>query len=230
MTLLEILPRLNYVFMALLGLSVAFFFYIQKSGRPVGRIVAALPFLFLLGLLGASQAYQAFYSEAPSGVLRPANETSPPTSCPQIPKDAIILLLGASTAYTTASHSTVLKVAGEDLLSIDRQEGGITVSATLYSQDRKVVAKIRDNVFEVNPSSYFQREPSDRHTLIVSDHEGQRVLNVRHINSSAIKILGKFHTAKGVVQIGEDVALLPGLGTLSRFCFGNNGGVGININ
>ena len=230
MTLLEILPKLTPLLIALLPLSAGYILYNLRSDRPVGRIIAALPFLIVCGLLGASQAYQMFYSEAPIGVLRPANEASPPTSCPQIPKDAIILLLGASTAYTTASHSTVLKVAGEDLLSIDRQEGGITVSATLYSRDRKVVAKIRDNVFEVNPSSYFQREPSDRHTLIVSDHEGQRVLNVRHINSSAIKILGKFHTAKGVVQIGEDVALLPGLGTLSRFCFGNNGGVGININ
>ncbi|NOT21311.1 MAG: hypothetical protein HOP22_01105 [Nitrospiraceae bacterium] len=188
-----------------------------------------MPFLSLLGLLIASQAYQAFYSEAPSGVLRPANESTPKTECDQIPKEALILVLGTSASYTTASHHTFLQVAGENLLSIDRQEGGITISATLYSRDLKVVAKIRDNEFEVNPSSYFQREASGRHTLVVSDHQGQRVLYVRHINPSAVKILGKFHTAKGVVQIDDDVMLVPGMGRLCRFCFGNSV-VGIRIN
>jgi hypothetical protein len=223
MTFLELLPKLNFILMALIALSAGYFWYNLKSDRPVGKIIAALPFSILLVLLGLSQLYQAFYSEAPSGVLRPANEPTPPIRCNQIPKDALVLVLGTNISYTTASHYTFLTVAGEDLLSIDREEGGITVSATLYREGRKVLAKIRGNKFDVNPSSYFQREPSDRHTLIVSDHQGQRVLYVRHINSSAIKVLGKFHTAAGVVQLDEERLLTPDNSTFTKMCFGNTG-------
>lgn len=210
---------LPYVLPIVVGLT---YFLVNKNTLEAA-IWSGLVVWGIIGLIVAGIVHEKVFSEtATSGLLRPASEPTPPTPCSSIPKDAIILLLGDSASWTTASHHTVLKVDGEDLLSIDRKNSGIAVSAKIYSRDRKLVAEIIDNEFNINPSNYFRRERPDRHTLVVFDQQGQRVLYVRHINSSAIKVLGTFYSARNIVRINENEVMLPNNTRLSRFCFGNN--------
>ncbi|HXH86771.1 MAG TPA: hypothetical protein VNI35_08075, partial [Nitrospira sp.] len=173
--------------------------------------------------------HQKVFSETePFGPLYPASEAIPQTPCPNIPKEALIFVSGSSASYTTTSNHTFLRVAGENLLSFSRKDDGISVSGRLYSSDRKIVAQIIENEFRLNLSNYFRQERPDQHTLAVFDQENQRVLYIRYINASAIKILGTFHTARGIVQIGEEEVLLPHGDRRKRFCFGN-AKVGIQI-
>jgi hypothetical protein len=184
----------------------------------------------IVGLVIAAFIHQKLFSEIEtSGLLYTASEPTPPTPCPNIPKEALIFLLGSSASYTTALNHTVLRVAGENLLSIKRKNEGMAVSAKIYSSDRKIVAEIIDNNFRINPSNCFRRERPDQHTLAIFDQQGARVLFIRHLNFSAIKILGTFHSAKGIVRISEEEVFVPGRDRLSRFCFGN-GVVSIQIN
>jgi hypothetical protein len=218
----EIVPKLYPVFTVLLALSAGFFFYYLKSDRPGGWIIAALAFWILFGFLGASILYQSVFSETErSGLLRPASELTPINPCSPIPADAIVLLFGNSASYTSKSDQTFLRVGDVDLLSIHPKPGGMSVSAKIYSSDMKIVAQIKDNKFHLNPSNYFRRERPDWHTLEVFDQQGDRVLHVRYLNNSAIKVLGKFHSPKGIVEITEDEVLLPNEGRLSATCFGN---------
>lgn len=184
----------------------------------------------IAGFVTVAIIHEKMFAETEgTGLLYSATEPTPPTPCPNIPKEALIFLLGSSASYTTALHHTVLRVAGEDLLSIRRKNECIAVSAKIYSADRQIVAEIIDNSFHLNPSNYFRRERPDRHTLAIFDQHGARVLFVRHLNYSAIKILGTFHTARGIVKMSEEEVLVPGKDRLSRFCFGN-GVVSIQIN
>jgi hypothetical protein len=198
----------------------------NKLGAPIWSGFAVW---VIIGLILTAIIHENAFSETEtSGLLRPANEPTPPIPCSQIPEGALILLLGNSASYTTASHHTFLRVAGENLLSISRRNEDIAISARIYSADRKLLAEIIDNDFRINLLNYFRRERPDRHTLAVFDQDGERVLFIHYLNPSAIKILGKFHTARGIVQISEEEVLVPGRGRLSRFCFGKRL-VGIQI-
>jgi hypothetical protein len=220
---IRLLPLLFAVALFLTGI-----FY--NKAKPDHALWSGYAAFLILGLYAVAQIHERMYAETEtSGLLRPASEPTPPTPCSQIPKEALILLLGISASYTTTSNHTFLRVAGEDLLSISRKSGDITVSAKIYSADRKIVAQIIDNNFHINPSNYFRRERPDQHTLAIFDQRGERVLFIRYLNFSAVKILGKFHTARGIVQISEEEVLVPGMGRLTRFCFGNSA-VGIQIN
>ena len=226
------ISSLDYIFIRtvlqiILGIAVTVTVVFYTKAKPEWALWSAYVAWALLGLLFVAFLHEKLFSETDtSGLLRPASEPTPPTPCGStIPKGALILLLGDSASYTTASHQTVIKVAGEDLLSIDRKDSGIAITAKIFSADRRIVAKITDNEFAINPSNYFRRERPDHHTLAVFDQQDQRVLYVRYLNASAIKLLGTFHTARGIVRINEHEVVLPGGGSFARFCFGN-----INVN
>jgi hypothetical protein len=217
---------LPFIFTLTLGL----FFYFLNKNKPEVWLWLGFTAFVIVGLFVVALIHEKVFSEtATSGLLRPASEATPPNPCPAIPKGAIILLFGHSASYTTASHLTVIKVAGEDLLSIDRKNGGIAVSAKIYSADRRMVAEIIDNKFHINPSNFLRRERPDHHTLEIFDQQGQRVLYVRHLNSSAIKVLGTFHSTRGIVRIDENELVLPVGPRFRRLCLGDSE-VGIQIN
>jgi hypothetical protein len=217
---------LPVLFTVAVTLTVVFY----NKAKPEYALWSGYTAYLILGLFAVSLINERMYSETEtSGLLRPASEPTPPTACSDVPKNALILVFGPSASYTAAPNHTFLRVAGEDILSISRKNEGIAVSAKIYSSDRKIVAEIIDNNFHINPSNYFRRERPDRHTLAIFDQQGERVLFIRYLNVSAMKILGKFHTAKGILQVNEDGLLMPGGNRIGKFCFGNNA-VDININ
>lgn len=128
------------------------------------------------------------------GLLTPANDPSPPTppDCLLPSKGAVALYFGTSVAYLNESaHHSLFTVKGESLLSLDRSPEGLKITANIYDQNG-MVTYLKDNEFNITPSVYQRRERPDKHTLIVYDKWGKRVLYVRYLNPSAIKILGTF--------------------------------------
>lgn len=143
-------------------------------------------------------------------------------ACPQVPRNAVALHFGNSTSYTTDFPHTVLAIGGKSVLSLDRKDGSLTVSAKILSEDMRIIAELRENRFYINPNNYFRRERPDPHTLVVYDQQGRQVLNVRYMNKRSIKILGSFHSpGRPSIVIQEDHQVIGGL-MMSRNCFGNN--------
>lgn len=214
---LKVLPLLSPLIVGLL-------WYLINKGKTEWAIFTGFAIYVMFGLIGTAYLWQTQFAETEtSGVLRPANDPTPPNACGEVPKEALLLVLGTSGAWSKEFPHTVLRVAGQDLLWIDRKKGGITVSAKIFSSDSKIVAELEDNEFHLNPGNHFRRKRPDRHTLIVYDQHGRQVLYVRHINPTAIKLLGVFHGPSGVtVKIEEERLLLPRGNVFKGYCFGAN--------
>jgi hypothetical protein len=123
------------------------------------------------------------------GVLIPANDQSPPqpTNCiPSSSKDIISLYFGDSLAWVTQSALDIIRIKKDSLLSVNKEGHGIQISAKIFSEDRRIIAKIVNNEFYINPNNYFRRERPDKYTLIVYDQQDRMILYIRYLNSSAI--------------------------------------------
>jgi len=159
-----------------------------------------------------------------SGILTPDSKPMPENhACHKIPDKAIALFFGNSVAYTSTFPHTIIEVGGQPLLSIDKKNENITISAKFFSSNNRIVAELKENEFYINPNNYFRIEKPNEHSLIVYDQQGDKILNVHFINSSAIKILGRFYLPnRSPIIIDEDIQSYGGL-KMSGNCFGENG-------
>jgi len=76
--------------------------------------------------------------------------------------------------------------------SISRDNNGLLISAIVHSLDGKIIAKIQDNEWVLNPNNYF-RKNFDRSALEVIDEYDIPVLQIEYLDESRIKIGGIFH-------------------------------------
>ncbi len=159
------------------------------------------------------------------GVLVPANDPAPPNPCPEgPPADAIAVYMGSSVGYTTAQQPYgVLKLDDEVIVSIVKAGDGLSLNATIRSQDKRMVATIENNEFHINPNNYFYIKRPDRHTLIVRDQQNRECLNVRFLNPTAIKVLGVFEFPAAnlpAIVIDDDKVLSTEGNVYRNFCIG----------
>ncbi len=162
-------------------------------------------------------------TEALQGLLRPAHEPDPPNPCGSfpIPREALKIYLGNSVAWTSASEHTVLEMGGADILALRRAIKGLALSAKVYDKDGRVVAQIVDNHFYINPENFFRVETPDEHSLVVYDQHATKVLDVRYLNPSSVRVLGVFYYPRTLpVRIAENQTLI-GTNRFSEYCFGN---------
>lgn len=160
------------------------------------------------------------------GSLVPASDPTPNNACSNSPfrqKDDYTILLGNEAAFFKSFPHTVIAVHRKIpllWLTLDKN-GGIEVNADIRSPDMKLIAKLRQNRFDVNPNEIFTKERPDFSTLRVTDSYGNEVLRIRFLNPHTISVTGVLFYP-GVAPI---IISLP---RVSNFCFGNNG-IDINI-
>lgn len=93
--------------------------------------------------------------------------------------------------------------------SISRDKNGLLISAIVHSLDGKIIAKIQDNEWVLNPNNYF-RKNFDRSALEVIDEYDIPVLQVEYLDESRIKIGGIFHLEeKEISEIYPDFPSTP---------------------
>jgi len=102
---------------------------------------------------------------------------------------------------------------------MDRNHSGaIAISADIYDADKKLIARLKNNQFVVNPNkvSSMPLRP-DQSTLIILDEQGREVLKARYLNAHAFKITGILT----IPETGNVVNLdhLP----FDNICLGSNG-------
>lgn|GEM_PF-2845955 len=196
-------------------------------------------FLFLLAVgccLIGYKAWPTFSNKSPTpmelhGLLIPANEFTPPNPCFSAPGNFLAIYLGNAIAFTRQQQVSI-KAQGQDILSISKVEGGIDFSARVISADNQVVAQINNNELFINPSNYFRSARPNWHSLIITDPQGEEVLNVYYLNPWTVRVLGRFYSPGHPPIIVTKEALM--LGTDAIFtgttCFGSSGGAAIAIN
>lgn len=153
------------------------------------------------------------------GELVPSNDPSPPL--PQnIPKGTITLMLGDELRVLAAqSQNYIFSKKGEPFLSVGIKDGVMRVSASIFDSNNQNVVRIIDNEFQANPERAFNPRQPDKHSLVVRDAKGVEVLNVRFLNSKAMRIVGRFQmpgSSEPVLILSNDGVRWPGGGGISH--------------
>ena len=153
----------------LFAVFLSFGFYFLKE-RPE---VATWMFFFSVVSVALAVTFSVqerlLYEPETSGRLRPARDADPPVppDCHKNSPDSFAVFYGGAVAYTAQGDITIIEVASQPLLSVNRTPEGLSISARIYSQDGRIVAEIVDNKFTINQNNYFKRECPDKSTLIV---------------------------------------------------------------
>jgi len=132
------------------------------------------------------------------GLLIPANDPSPlsPYPIPDLYK-AIYFGDGVATVNPARNAFTLIKIAGEDVLSFENTASGILINAVFRDEAGKEIATITKNVFRATSTSDYEATSPDQHSLLILDGQDRQVLYVRYLNPKAIKVLGVFYHPKG---------------------------------
>ena len=129
------------------------------------------------------------------GRLIPASDPTPPSSCGDIPHDAVILFFGdnASIARGFPHNVLVSRILGPVIVLDRSREGYIAVRMDIRTADGKIVVRLNEDGFNINAHTIWEMSRPDRSTLIVTDEYGGETLNIRYLNSQAMRITGSFH-------------------------------------
>jgi len=215
----------QWALVILLTVPAGFFFHYFQANNRIGMAWSAYAFsilIFTAGLLFFLNAERSELRTQLTGELLPAAEPEPTNPCPDVPPNAFKIFMGNSASWTTNTAHTILRIGTEDVISIRRTNRGLALSCKVFSRDGRIVSRIRDNIFDVNPNNYFRLERRDRHSLVVYDQADRQVLSVRFLNPSTMYLLGDYQVpGHPVVVIGPEETRIGGV-TLSRNCFGNN--------
>jgi len=93
--------------------------------------------------------------------------------------------------------------------SISKDKDGLLISAIVHSLDGKIIAKLENNDWVLNPNNYF-RKNFDRSALEVIDEYDIPVLQVEYVDENRIRIGGIFHLEeKETSEVYPDFPFTP---------------------
>jgi hypothetical protein len=167
-----------------------------------------------------------------SNVLTHGSGSTPPVEFlgkPVMPPDsAMIMFFGNAVAWTSTFPFSVIKQADEDVITINRNNDGIVISAKLFDRTGKIVCEIVDNAFHLNPNKLFRMDKPP-HGLRVFNDEARCVLDIEFINERTVRFFGDFYLRNGLHVVMAPTQLLLGDGDYSGNIFGQSGSGAIRI-
>ena len=166
----------------------------QKETREFGALLKKEDDLF---------THEQQLSEALTGKLVPASDPMPENQCSPLEKDQVMMFLGDKSAHavTTFPH-TILRIAGKDVVSIDRSlTGALTILLEIRGEDSRIIARLNKGGFVINRNNELQITRPDKSSLIIEDQYGVEVLNVRYLNRQAFRLTAFLHYLGKPVQV-----------------------------
>jgi hypothetical protein len=119
------------------------------------------------------------------------------------------VLFGSNVGYTKYASLPVVRVAGQNLLAIHRTLAGISIDLKIFADDGKIIVQIEDNKFYINPNNSFRVTNPDPHSLVVFDDMAEKVLDIKFLNPTTIRVSGIFrYRGHEPVRIIEDSAMV----------------------
>jgi hypothetical protein len=168
------------------------------------------------------------------GVLKPANERTPPNGCdfarPGPSPDSLKVLIGDN-ALTHEGFGTFKAVGiGKcSALSIERRLDGIFVSASLYDSEGGAVVLIQDNrIKALNGETYTARQSQDESRLVVRNLRGTELFYVRYLNPTTLQFRGFLGCTGGSIVRVQEGQPVPGM-FMSHSCLVSGSGAAIQI-
>jgi hypothetical protein len=117
---------------------------------------AMLVMLFISCLVWTHSVQVEYELSLMTGPLLPANDPSPPNDVCAPNNDEIAVFMGQKAFKTAQFPQTVIRIGDDPVISMDRTpRGAISLSLDVRGNDRKIIARIQDNVFEINQNNYL---------------------------------------------------------------------------
>ena len=170
------------------------------------------------------------------GVLKPANEPTPPNGCDNAPfpikPDALKILIGdGAITHNGFGSFTAIGIAACRALSMERRTDGIFVNASLYDQERQRVVSIENNrITALHGENYTAQQSRDESRLTVKGKSGTELFYIRYLNPTTVQFRGFLGCMGGRIVHVQEGQPVPGY-FMGHFCFGllSPQGAGIQI-
>src|SRR5579859_649822 len=107
-------------------------------------------------------------------------------------KHVIAIIFGHNVVSSVADNFTLLSLGGNSLIEVQRLNGHIAITLrAIDDRDNRVVEIVHDGYKVDKYSHAFVKKP-DKSTLLVEDHLGNILVNIRFLNPNAISLQGVF--------------------------------------
>jgi hypothetical protein len=167
----------------------------ERGGKSVGIIVVlAIGGVLFLFLKIQNDQRELALNE---GVLEPGNDY-PDHKCGALNKKWTALLIGPGLFYLDKFPQSILKIANQDILTLDRVGDNLVIQ-TLNLFDEQGYALVSINK-AIAPNNFWvapdvRKYRPDKHTLVVFDKRATEVLRIVYLNPHAISVNGIFRYA-----------------------------------
>jgi len=177
-----------------IGIVALLFLDGEFSGLQISGIAA-------IALVGCVVIYVRVPPEPPAsdveviGTLHAGNDADPTNSCPHSDSpDAWKIMFGDSAVqFSSYAKAPLLKIAQCTVLTLSRDERGISIDADLFDQGGRLIATIDDNRYSaLTGSRYHVERDNDLTKVIVKNADDKEVLFVHYLNRSTVRVRGVF--------------------------------------
>ena len=115
---------------------------------------------------------------------------------PDWPEDLPTVIVGGHIVTFRGPRAVLLRQQGEEIIVMERDRGGLLVSAKFFSPEGEIICELVRNRFHLNDDKVFRMEQTLHH-LSVWDKQDRQVLNVEYLNPLIIRLSGKFYLQHG---------------------------------
>jgi hypothetical protein len=145
-----------------------------------------------------------------------------------LPADAAKVLLGVSGSIALSYPYVPLQINKADIITLQRTDQGMLVSANLYDSQGKLAAQIIDNHFFVKVRAALRLDHSDPHSLRILNG-GTTLVDIQFMNPTTLRVLGTLYGPLGThLDVSQDVMKVNGHGYMAGVC-ASGGYVGMSI-
>ncbi len=108
--------------------------------------------------------------------------------------DLTVMLGDKVGVYMRKDQNYIIAQQGKPLVSIGFDDSGaMLINAEVFDSNNNQVVKIVDSEFHSNPNFAFKVRQLTTHSLTINDSLHHEVLNIDYINSTTIRLSGRFH-------------------------------------
>jgi hypothetical protein len=154
--------------------------------------------------------------------LFPGKAQTPPLPMPT-PDNALKVFLGwRGIAWTTKMPHTILEMAGDKMIEINRSGDALSVTILRIFDDRSnIIARVDEDGFWVE--NFTRKKRPDPSTLVVFDHNDKEALRIVFINQTSLYVTGVFHHPRVVIPtiVSDEFISING-NRFSGAAFGGN--------
>ncbi|HEV2521920.1 MAG TPA: hypothetical protein VGT24_06015 [Candidatus Acidoferrales bacterium] len=162
-----------------------------------------LALAFALAIVSTREIGAALELSRLFGTLYPGNDPAPSGPCS--PREGeVALYIGTDAVIASSFPITIVRVADEPLLRLDRNaDGSLALVADIRSSDNKIIARLDRTGFTVNPNNYLSMKRVDRSSLVLVDQYGHEALNVRYMNRRNLNMTARLYSNGRLVDLGK---------------------------